>query len=103
MLNETLDKLARTFAYELKSYAIEYGFKAEAWIIKMVTIPEKKNIESEFYPTLSIKVLPETSAEMWALIVKRLTLSTTDHNNELDSSKTLSCQYLIAYNPERKI
>jgi len=102
-MNEPLDKLARTFAFELKNYAIEYGFKAEAWIIKMATALEKENIENGFYPTLSIKVLPETSAQVWDLIAKRLASVIKPTGNAPGGPPTLTCQYLIAYNPERRI
>ncbi|WP_207532459.1 hypothetical protein [Desertivirga arenae] len=104
MLDQLSDKSVRTFVYELKNCAIEYGFKAESWIIKMATALDKKNMEKLFYPMLFIPVLPETSIEMLQLVSVRLkSESVNEHHDTAFETSSLNCRFLVAYHPDRKV
>ncbi|GAB3930320.1 hypothetical protein [Mucilaginibacter myungsuensis] len=95
---------ARIYVYDLNNTAKEFGFKTdEGWELNVATQEEKTTIEKRFHPTISIKVKPEASAEIFGLVKGGLSQSASNipNNQEVAKRNTDEQQYLVAFNPKR--
>jgi hypothetical protein len=105
MTNQTIDLQASMFLFDLGNSAKEHWFKAEeTWEVSLATDDEKLAMEKKYFPTVSIKVLPEQLAELYGLIKRRSTIVHSDVENTLNTDTIIKnhLQYLIAFNPNRQ-
>lgn len=104
MNNQTVEYQATAYVYDLNNCAIEYGFKAdEGWELSLATVFEKTALEKKYYPTVTIKALPETLLELVRIVKNKLITAKYDMERKFDPSHhaDVSLQYLIAFNPKR--
>lgn len=104
MKNETVEYQAMAYVYDLNNCAIEYGFKTdEGWELSLATASEKAALEKKYYPTVTIKALPETLLELVRLVKNKLIAAKYDMERKFDTAHNddVSLQYLIAFNPKR--
>ena len=103
MKNETVEYQAMTYVYDLNNGAIEYGFKTdEGWELSLATALEKAALEKKYYPTVTVKALPETLLELVRLVKNKLMAAKYDMERKFDADNNeVSLQYLIAFNPKR--
>ena len=104
MKNETVEYQAMAYVYDLNNCAIEYGFKTdEGWELNLATALEKAALEKKYYPTVTIKALPETLLELVRLVKNKLIAAKYDMERKFDTADNadVSLQYLIAFNPKR--
>lgn len=104
MKNETVEYQAMAYVYDLNNCAIEYGFKTdEGWELNLATALEKTVLEKKYYPTVTVKALPETLLELVRLVKNKLTAAKYDMERKFDTAdiNDVSLQYLIAFNPKR--
>ncbi len=102
MINtKTVEQQASIYVYDLNNCAREFGFKSEeGWEIGLASDSEKKAIEKKYFPTVSVRALPEMLAELFHLVKKRL--SQANSGNSMHSVNVdLNFQYLVAYNSKR--
>lgn len=103
MKNKTVEYQAMAYVYDLNNCAIEYGFKTdEGWELSLATALEKTALEKKYYPTVTIKALPETLLELVRRVKNKLIAAKYDMERTFDAdSNDVSLQYLIAFNPKR--
>ncbi|GAB2979858.1 hypothetical protein GCM10027049_14010 [Mucilaginibacter puniceus] len=102
MKNETIEYKAMTYVYDLNNCAIEYGFKGdEGWELSLVTALEKTALEKKYYPTVTVKALPETLLKLVRLVKNKLIDAKYDIERKFDTADNVSMQYLVAFNPKR--
>ena len=104
MKNETVEHQAMAYVYDLNNCAIEYGFKTdEGWELSLATALEKIALEKMYYPTVTVKGLPETLLQLVRLVKSKLLTSRYDLERKHDSKDddNTNLQYLIAFNPKR--
>jgi hypothetical protein len=104
MSNQTVEFQAKIYVYDLKNCARECGFKAdEAWVVDMASSQEKADLEKNYFPTLSVGVLPEMLAEMLQSVKFKLTQRLAGLEKVLDTAaiRKQHLQYLVAYSPNR--
>ncbi|TWJ00923.1 hypothetical protein JN11_02186 [Mucilaginibacter frigoritolerans] len=101
--NKTVAHQAMVYVYDLNNCASEFGFKADdGWELQVASEGKKKELEKQYYPTVSVKVLPEVLLEFFKLVKERLAQiksgagNSGDHSNSVDKD----LQYLVAYNPK---
>jgi len=106
MNNKTTEHQAKVYVYDLNNSASEFGFKpGEGWELRQVSDIEKKDLEKRYYPTVSVKVLPEILSELFKLVKERAEqlrtgfIHSIDNNNPPDQN----LQYLVAYNLNRPL
>ena len=103
MKNETVEYQAMNYVYDLNNCAIEYGFKNDdVWELSLATALEKTALEKKYYPTVTVKALPETLLELVRLVKNKLIAAKYDMERKFDTdTNNVSLQYLIAFNPKR--
>lgn len=105
MKNETVEYQAINYVYDLNNCAIEYGFKNdEGWELSLATALEKTALEKKYYPTVTVKALPETLLELVRLVKNKLIAVKYDMERKFDTAHDndeVILQYLIAFNPKR--
>jgi len=104
MKNQTVEYQAMAYVYDLNNCAIEYGFKTdEGWELNLATALEKTALERKYYPTVTVKALPETLLELVRLVKNKLIAAKYDMERKFDTAdiNDVSLQYLIAFNPKR--
>ena len=103
MTNKTVEYQAMAYVYDLNNCAIEYGFKTDqGWELSLATALEKTALEKKYYPTVTIKALPETLLELVRLVKNKLIAAKYDMERKFDPDiNDVSLQYLIAFNPKR--
>lgn len=105
MAAQTVDLQASMFLFDLGNSAKEHWFKTEeTWEVSLATDDEKLAMEKKYFPTVSIKVLPEQLVELYGLVKKRSTIVHSDVENTLNTDTIIKnhLQYLIAFNPNRQ-
>jgi hypothetical protein len=103
MINETIEREAMMYVYDLNNCASENGFKTdEAWEFSLATDQEKVELEKKYFPTISTKVLPEFLSELFHQVKAKLVHAKYNGERAGQHNVTESgLQYLIAYNPAR--
>ena len=104
MKSETVEYQAMAYVYDLNNCAIEYGFKSDdVWELNLATAIEKAALEKKYYPTVTIKALPETLLELVRLVKNKLVAAKYDMERKFDAvdNDKVSLQYLIAFNPKK--
>lgn len=103
MINQAVEKQVKSIVYDLNNCANEYGFKTEGWRLKAVTTTEKAELEKKYYPTISLKVVPEALTELLRAVNEKLVKSSSDYEKDRDTEDkgNLNFEYLVAFNPER--
>jgi hypothetical protein len=104
MQDQTIEYEAKIYVYDLHNCAREFGFRAdEKWEVNMVTEHEKAELIGKYFPTLSVKVLPEMLTEMLNAVKSNLSQQLAGIEKALDTSviRQHHFQYLVAYNPIR--
>ena len=103
MKNETVEYQAMNYVYDLNNCATEYGFKYDdVWELSLATALEKTALEKKYYPTVTVKALPETLLELVRLVKNKLIAAKYDMERKFDTdTNNVSLQYLIAFNPKR--
>jgi len=104
MNDQTIEYEAKIYVYDLHNCAREFGFGAdEKWEVNMVTEREKTELVRKYFPTLSVKVLPEMLTEMLTSVKSKLSQRLAGFEKALDTSiiGQHHYQYLVAYNPVR--
>jgi hypothetical protein len=102
MIPSNINTQARTYIFELKNCAGEFGFKANSWKLNFATDVEKKSIEKEFHPTLALKVSSDTSAEVFDMVSSALIHPDTPAAANPAFLKNEESCFLIAFHPEKK-
>lgn len=105
MAGQTVELQANMFLFDLSNSAKEHWFKTEeAWEVSLATDDERSAMEKKYYPTISVKVLPEQLAELFELIKEKLILAQSDQEKTWDTKTIIKnqIQYLIAFNPKRQ-
>lgn len=101
---KTITQEANIYVFDLDNCAREFGFKPEeGWELRIATSEERKDIEKRYYPTISLKTLPEILPPLFNLVKARLTQLKSGIINSLDGTSAggTDLQYLVAYNPKR--
>ncbi|WP_259067867.1 hypothetical protein HDF24_18695 [Mucilaginibacter sp. X4EP1] len=101
--NQTANYTAKVYVYDLDNCAKEFGFKQdENWELSVLSDSDKIAIEKRYYPTVSIKALPEMLPVLFNLVRTRLAQLTgiTNKGNPAQMSAA-DLQFLVAYNPKR--
>ena len=104
MDSQSIEFQARVYMYDLTNSANEHGFKLnEGWQLSLATSPEKSDIEKEYFPTISLKVMPEILSDLFELVRSKLIpinryIEQDSHWNDDGNNEKI---YLIAYNPHR--
>jgi hypothetical protein len=103
MINETIERKAKIYVYDLNNCAVENGFKPdETWEFSLATDVEKIAIEKKYFPTISAKVLPEFLSELFHQVKSQLVHVKYNHDKAgMHNTAGSGLQYLIAYNPGR--
>ena len=104
MSDQTIEFQAKIYVYDLKNCAREFGFKAdEKWEVSMASSVDKAAIEKQYFPTLSVSVLPEMLAEMFGSVNFKLTQKLAGLEAALDTAaiRKQHLQFLVAYSPNR--
>ncbi|WP_207426709.1 hypothetical protein [Pedobacter sp. SYSU D00535] len=94
----TVENQVRSYIFELKNCANEYGFKVDGWELCMGTASEKEKLEKKYYPTFSARLMPELLTGVFLSVKEGLQL--TSPQNEMAGVRA-GTDYLIAYNPSR--
>jgi hypothetical protein len=101
--NKTVAHQAMVYVYDLNNCASEFGFKADdGWELQIASEGKKKELEKQYYPTVSVKVLPEVLLEFFKLVKERLAQMKSGGGTSLDNANSVDkdLQYLVAYNPK---
>ena len=104
--SKSTDHQAMLYVYDLNNSASEFGFKAdEGWELRVVSDIEKKDLEKRFYPTVSVKVLPELLSELFHLVKERAEQLRRGFIHAVDNANVpdQNLQYLVAYNLNRPL
>jgi len=103
MKTTTVEQQARIYVYDLDNRAKELGFKPdENWSLRVVAAAEKAVIEKQYYPTVSVKAVPEKLAELFNLVKTKLALGKPGLVSELGLAAP-DMEYLVAYNAQRPV
>ena len=105
MVGQTVELQASMFLFDLSNSAKEHWFKTEeAWEVSLATDDERSAMEKKYYPTISVKVLPEQLAELFGLIKEKLTQAQSDQEKIWDTKTIIKehLHYLVAFNPKRQ-
>lgn len=92
------------YVYDLNNCAAEFGFKPEeGWELSAVSDSGKIDLEKRYYPTVSVKVLPEVLSELFRLVKDQSANLRSGIKNSIGAASLpdQSLQYLVAYNPGR--
>jgi hypothetical protein len=103
---KTIAQEASMYVFDLDNCAKEFGFKAdEGWELSMVSSEGKRDLEKQYYPTISVKGLPEMLSPLFNMVKEKLIQAASGIVNSLDSAnaENLQLQYIVAYNPKRVI
>jgi len=103
---KTIAQEARMYVFDLDNCAKEFGFKAdEGWELSLASFEGKRELEKQYYPTISTKGLPEILSPLFNLVKEKLIQVKSGIVNSLDTTKAdnVQLQYLVAYNPKRVI
>jgi hypothetical protein len=106
MINKTTEHQAKVYVYDLNNCASEFGFKNdEGWQLTAVTDSRKKELEKQYYPTVSVKVLPETLAELFTMVKERALQLRSGFVNAIENANTpdQTLQYIVAYSLNRPL
>jgi hypothetical protein len=101
--NKTVAHQAMVYVYDLNNCASEFGFRADdSWELHIASEGRKKELEKQYYPTVSVKVLPEILLEFSNLVKERLAQMKSGTGNSMDQGNSVDkdLQYLVAYNPK---
>ncbi len=103
MINtKTVEQQASIYVYDLNNCAREFGFKSEeGWEIGLASDNEKTAIEKKYFPTISVRALPEILAELLHLVKNRLSQTNAGRSTHSVNGTDLNFQYLVAYNSKR--
>ncbi len=105
MKEQSIENQTRMYLFDLMNTAKEHGFKADdTWELSLVTTSEMSKLERAYYPTITMKTLPETLLQMFYSIKTRLNQSLNKDEQMLDNRTVLSDElsYIVAYNPKRQ-
>lgn len=93
------------YVYDLNNCANEFGFTAdEGWELNAVSDVRRIEIEKKYYPTVSVKVLPEMLGEFFRLVKDRSAQLKTGIINSVQAANTdRDLCYLVAFNPKRPL
>lgn len=104
MADRSIEFQATVYMYDLTNSANEHGFKStEGWQLSLATSAEKLDIEKEYLPTISARVIPELLSDLFRLVRSKLIPRNryieqeSNWNDDGNSEK----MYLIAFNPQR--
>ena len=104
MEEKTIEMQTRMYLYDLNNAAREHGFGAEdVWEFSLVTETGRVKVHKDFYPAVSVKIVPEMLLKVLYSIKSRLKQSLT-REEQLPDEKSLireDINYLVAYNPKR--
>lgn len=99
----TVEQQAKMYVYDLDNRAKELGFKTdEAWSLKAVDTADKAAIEKQYYPTVSVKALPEKLVELFDLVKSKMGQPKPGVTDEAEQPQR-GMEYLIAYNIQRPV
>ncbi len=97
---QSADRLAKEYLYNLQNQAKESGFKpAEKWTLGLMTTKEKLLIQKNYHAVVSMKAGPEHLLGMLDIVQVRL--QQTNPVPDLKEIKLNGWEYLVAYNLER--
>jgi hypothetical protein len=101
----TIEQQAKIFLYDLNNSAKEHWFKTdEIWEVGLATNDERLAMEKKYYPTISVKALPQDLSELFDLIKadRTLVLPHSERMADVPSITRNNFQYIIAHNPKRQ-
>ncbi len=102
MISSTINTKTRTYIFELQNCAGEFGFKTNSWKLDFATDLEKKNIEKEFHPTLSMQVSSANSVAVFDMVSSALTYPDLSAAHQPVPIQAVDDFFLVAFHPDRK-
>lgn len=90
---------AKVFLYELNNTRHEYGFSAkEEWTLDLATNSQRKVLEHQYYPMLTLTVAPENLMTMLDLLEDKLGNAVGRIKDSLSHKKiSKESTHLLAY------